>query len=405
MSTMPTVILTSPLEDSPVDDATRRAWHVGRRVGAVVTALLLTLGAALWHASGAIGEETFRARPAPYWPVYDDVQVVAVEAGQVGLVPGPGEGPPPDADGLYGLAWNGGAGLLGAARTAPGGMVVRELTLVAGALPEVGVQASIESSYWVGEPSGLGLWYRNVLIAGSYPAWFVEAADATTVAVVVHGRNGSRRDGLRVVEALHRLGVSALVISHRNDATALSGGTGRLGYGTSEWPDLEAAVTWAVHQGATDVVLVGQSMGGAVVAAFLEESPLARVVSRVVLDAPILSAEQVARSGSARALGLGAELPEPALTAAVLLAGARWGVDWGAADYLDDTSWVRTPTLVFHGTADPVVPLSQSRSLADAAPHLVTVAEVPGAGHLESWNVDRRAWTVALAAFMGATAE
>ena len=137
-------------------------------------------------------------------------------------------------------------------------------------------------------------------------------------------------------------------------------------------------------------------------AAFLEESPLASAVSRVVLDAPMLSAEGVARTGCARALGLVTEVPEPALTAAVRLAGARWGVDWAAADYLDDTSWVQTPTLVFHGTADPVVPVSQSRSLADAVPHLVTVVEVPGAGHLESWNVDRDAWTATLATFMTA---
>jgi fermentation-respiration switch protein FrsA (DUF1100 family) len=93
------------------------------------------------------------------------------------------------------------------------------------------------------------------------------------------------------------------------------------------------------------------------------------------------------------------------LTAAVLLAGARWGVDWAAADYLDDTSWVRTPTLVFHGISDPVAPVTQSRTLGDAEPRLVTVVEVPDAGHVESWNVDRRAWTLTLAAFMSATAE
>ena len=35
-------------------------------------------------------------------------------------------------------------------------------------------------------------------------------------------------------------------------------------------------------------LLVGQSMGGSIVAAFLERSPLAAKVARIVLDAPML---------------------------------------------------------------------------------------------------------------------
>ena len=60
---------------------------------------------------------------------------------------------------------------------------------------------------------------------------------------------------------------------------------------------------------------------------------------------------------------------------------------------------------MFHGTSEPVAPVTQSRSLADAVPRLVTVVEVPGAGHLESWHVDRYAWTATLATFLDATAE
>jgi pimeloyl-ACP methyl ester carboxylesterase len=403
MSTVPDVILGVPPAPSSDLRAPLRSRHPRRWAAGVALALLGLLGGALWSASDTIAHETFDARPAPYWPRYDDVQVIAVDPGHVSLLQGPAPAPSADTPGLYGLGWDGGAGLLGDAWTTGSRSVVREFTLVAGGMPEVGEPAALQDSYWVGEPSGLGLWYRSVLIAGSYPGWFVQVdGHPSTIAIVVHGRNGSRRDALRVLDTLARAGLSTLVITYRNDAAALSDGDGRLGYGVTEWPDLEAAVGWALEQGAEDVVLVGQSMGGSVVAAFLEHSHLAGSVRRVVLDAPILSLEEVALASAGSADG-GVGLPEPARSAAVWLAGARWGVDWAAADYLDDTSWVRTPTLVVHGSEDLVVPVTQSRELAAAVPDLVRLLEVPGAGHVRSWNVDRAGWTAAVTSFLDGT--
>ena len=68
-------------------------------------------------------------------------------------------------------------------------------------------------------------------------------------------------------------------------------------------------------------------------------------------------------------------------------------MDWSAVDYLDDTSWVRVPTLVVHGTGDPRVPVTVSQQLAAAEPELVTLETFPDALHVESWNFDRARYT------------
>ncbi len=191
-----------------------------------------------------------------------------------------------------------------------------------------------------------------------------------------------------------------LDITYRNDVGAPDDPSGRLQYGATEWQDLDAAVTWATQNGADDVVLVGQSMGGGVVASFLENSQQADVVSRVVLDAPMLSLGEAVAYGARDALPGGWAVPAPVIWAAEQLTSLRYGVDWSAVDYLDDTSWVRVPTLVVHGTGDPRVPVTLSQQLAAAEPELVTLETFPDAQHVESWNFDRARYTDLVGSFL-----
>ena len=69
------------------------------------------------------------------------------------------------------------------------------------------------------------------------------------------------------------------------------------------------------------------------------------------------------------------------------IAGWRYGVDWSAPDYLPG-DWLHVPALVFHGTADDTVPLATTDAFRAAHPDLVQEVQVPGANHVESWNVD-----------------
>ncbi|MCK4828870.1 alpha/beta hydrolase, partial [bacterium] len=58
--------------------------------------------------------------------------------------------------------------------------------------------------------------------------------------------------------------------------------------GLTEWKDLEGAAKYAAERGAEKLILVGYSMGGAIVTNFLYRSPLAGKVLGAILDAPML---------------------------------------------------------------------------------------------------------------------
>jgi pimeloyl-ACP methyl ester carboxylesterase len=236
------------------------------------------------------------------------------------------------------------------------------------------------------------------------PAWFVPGREDTWV-VFVHGALGSdREEPLRAMRVTAGLGMPSLDITYRNDLGAPQDPSGRYQYGRTEWRDLEGAVQYAVDHEAERVVLMGFSMGGAVVAAFLERSELAPEVSGVVLDSPALDLRTMIEYGAAqRRLPLVGGLPRSLVWTAEQVAAVRDDVDWEAIDYVDDSDWLRVPGLVFHGDDDLKVPVALSRSLAADHPDTVTLDVVHGAGHVESWNADPAAYERTLRTFLEAT--
>jgi pimeloyl-ACP methyl ester carboxylesterase len=192
-----------------------------------------------------------------------------------------------------------------------------------------------------------------------------------------------------------------LDIAYRNDAGAPLDPSHRYGYGATEWRDLEAAVQYARDHGAEHVVLFGSSMGGSIVASFLEHSPSASAVRGVVLDAPALDFRATVDYGATkRSLPLGLPIPGVLTSVAEWIAGWRYDVDWAAEDYVPG-DWLHVPALVFHGTEDDTVPLSTTDAFSAAHPALVQAVRVTGAGHVESWNVDPAAYSARESAFLG----
>ncbi len=289
--------------------------HWWRWVAGVVAVLLVLFVAVAWFFSGRIESGALASTPCAFPPAYDDVSVVAVDGTSVTLAKGPDATESFDAPAVYALAWDGGTGQIGPATVNPDGTVTRSLEVVTGQQPTAGATAAMDRAYWLGDPSvTMGLAKEDVLVDGTFPAWYFPADEpSSTLAIVVHGQNGSRMDGLRDVDVLHEIGMPVLDITYRNDLGAPKDASGRLQYGATEWQDLDAAVSWATHNGADDVVLVGQSMGGAVVASFLENSDQTGVVSRVVLDAPMLSLGAVIDNGARTAMPVtGGAVPAPA---------------------------------------------------------------------------------------------
>lgn len=356
-----------------------------------------------WYLAERIRSEALAVGPGPAMPEYDDVQFVGVSPGQVRLR-AVGDQAAMFKPVLYGVAWPGGTGHLGAAAAESGSVVTRPLTVISGSAPTVGQLAALDRSYFLSDPqTALGIPVRNVVVPGPLgplPAWFFPGPGRTFI-IGVHGQNGTRKDVLRVIDIVCRMGFPAVAITYRNDLGAARDPSGYHRYGQTEWRDIEAAVRWSLAQGARSVVLVGQSMGAGVVAAFLKRSSLAQKVARVVLDAPMLDLHAAIDYQVDRHLiPVIGRLPAPLIRTAKRITSARFGVDWSAMSYLDETTWLKVPALVTHGDDDPRVPISISIRLNELKPSLVTFEAFPRAGHLESWNTDRSRYTSLVESFL-----
>jgi alpha-beta hydrolase superfamily lysophospholipase len=200
---------------------------------------------------------------------------------------------------------------------------------------------------------------------------------------------------LRLVPALHDLGITSLVISYRNDPGAPRGPDGLFHLGDTEWLDLEAAVHEARSRGAADILAFGDSMGGAIVMQFLERSPLSGVVKAVVLDSPVLDWAPVLTLA-----GTQLRLPQLVLALAKRIVALRTGLRWERLNQVSRAADLAVPVLIIHGDADETVPAATSGTYAAARPDLVTYLRVPGAGHVEGWTCDRDGYGDALRTFV-----
>lgn len=382
----------------------RLDWPVRTAAAGLIAA---TLVGGSWYLAGKIRSEALAVEPCPPMPAYDDVRFVGLSPGQARLA-AVGSQPGLAGPGLYGVAWQGGTGHLGAPVAAAGGVVTRPLTVTSGSAPGAGQLAALGRAYFLGDAAAaLGVPVADVAVPGPLgplPAWYFPGRHGTFV-IGVHGQNGTRTDVLRIIDIVHRMGFPALAVTYRGDLGVAPDPSGYFRYGQEEWRDLEAAVRWSLAHGARSVVLAGQSMGGGIVAAFLRHSPLAAMVARVVLDAPMLDLRAaVGYQVRRHTTPVTGRLLAPLAWMAERIASVRFGVDWSAIAYLDEATWLKVPALVTHGDDDIRVPASISATLKELHPSLVALEVFPGAGHLESWNVDRARYTSLMQSFLAPVA-
>jgi len=356
-------------------------------VGIGLGALAVPVGIG-WFYSRVLLDTTIR----PMFPervLAADADAITLAAGGLALQPG-----------TWGLRWPAGIALLGPVRAADRTGVVRPL--LAGQRPPVGTRAMLDAAAFDPDPAARGLPFSEVDVAtplGPCPAWFVPGGGpADTWAILVHGRGGPRREALRVLPALHALGLPCLVISYRNDAEAPASPDGRYHLGDTEWLDLEAAMTHAIAAGARQFVLVGWSMGAAIIGALLSRSALASRVAALVWDAPLVDWRATLRQ-QARIRNLPSALT--VLTTRFVV--RRIGIDFDRFNLIAHPPTVRPPTLLIHTAGDSAVPVQPSRALAAAAPALgwpITYVEVPDVEHTAAWNADPAAYEDAVTRFL-----
>lgn len=310
-----------------------------------------------------------------------NVEVEAVSPGRVELSSNADSRRP----GVYGLEWDDGRAIVGRIVGEDDERVTRELRSVRGPLSE-GTKVAIDPEIWDGNPlTARGIPYERVLVRGELgpmPAWRVEGRGETW-AIFVHGINADPQGGLRILPTLRSAGLHTLLITYRNDPGAPPSPDGLHHLGATEWRDLQAAARYALTHGARRLVLVGFSMGGAIVTQFMERSPLAGRVAGLLLDSPALSWKPTL-SLAARERGL----PSFAAIPVRWVVSARIDVSWDELDALQHADDLRLPILLFHGTADDVVPISTSADLASELPRWVEFHRVPRAAHIASWNVN-----------------
>lgn len=356
-------------------------------VGVVALIAAIAIGAAIsWHFSSAV-----LVPDHSDWP--ENATVEQLAPGSITL----SRDEETERPGVYGLNWRAGHAVIGAVTGETAETVTRRLRAVHGYLVP-GLKAAVDADVYADNPrQALGLPSSDVRVRGELgpmPAWLTPARGRTW-AIVVHGINGTPRESLRILPTLHRAGLSTLSITYREDLGAPSSPDGFHHMGLTEWHDLQAATRYALAHGARRLVLVGYSMGGAIIAQFMEHSPLAPRVTGLVLDAPALNWQKIL-SFHATEMGLPAFTTLPVEWAV----GARIDVDWHDLDALEHPDDFQLPILLFHGGEDDVVPISTSDEFAAELPRWVTYYRVPRAGHTEAWNVDPRLYDKRLRSFL-----
>ena len=161
---------------------------------------------------------------------------------------------------------------------------------------------------------------------------------------------------------------------------------------------------FAASRGATEIVLVGWSMGGATVLQALTRSTFGDRVTGVVLESPVV--DWIAALDFQVRLR---RLPLFVRSFVVLLFKHPWGrfatglaepLDIDRLDFVTRARELDRPILVLHSDDDGFVPSTASRALAVARPDIVTYEAFETARHTKLWNFDRERWEGAIRAWL-----
>ncbi|MEU9120797.1 hypothetical protein AB0C96_13220 [Streptomyces sp. NPDC048506] len=276
--------------------------------------------------------------------------------------------------------------------------VVRRLERVTHGTLGPGTRVRLTPQVHIGNPrDALGLDCADVDVPGELgplPAWFVPGVRDTWV-ITVHGLGTTREHPMVVMPFLHRHRLPVLDLAYRNDLGAPRTADGINHLGDTEWRDLDAAIRYAVHYGARDVVLYGWSVGATMALRAAARSALRDRISGLILDSPVLD-----RHATVRALAAARGVPRSLLPLVVRAAEGTTGMPVHRPADAADPAALAVPTLLFHGPDDLIAPWTASRSFAARRTELITLQAVPHAPHAAMWNADPARYEEALRRFL-----
>ena len=254
---------------------------------------------------------------------------------------------------------------------------------------------------YVGDPgAAYGYAFTDISLStdiGAMPAWLVTPETASSRwAIFVHGIGGRRENGYRFLPVLQQANLPTILFAYRNDEDAPKDPSEYYAFGLTEWHDLDAAVGYALANGARDVVLVGESMGGGIVGQFLRHSDKADAVAAIVLDAPALDFTAIVGS-TVGAMGI--PLAPMLANIGVPLSGLTLPLKLGEADVRKELDTYAGPLFLSHGNTDRIVPVAGSDGVVATRPHLTTYLRT-SADHIQSWHENPTSYDALLAAFL-----
>jgi len=241
-------------------------------------------------------------------------------------------------------------------------------------------------------------------------AWWVPAEAARGTVLFFHGNAGNISHRLDYLQMFHRLRYATLIVDYR-------------GYGKSTgtpseegtYRDAEAAWDYLVHARLLrpqDVVIVGESLGGAVATwlaakVSLIPSPSPQPSSHALLPKGEGNLEPPLRAGEGSRVRAGPR--------AVVLTSTFTSVnDLGAQVYwflpvrllsrigydnLENLKRIRAPIFIAHSRDDDIVPYAHGKKLFEAAGEPKAFLEMRG-GHNDGFIFVRQEWVAQLAAFL-----
>lgn len=187
-------------------------------------------------------------------------------------------------------------------------------------------------------------------------AWF-PVPDANFVIVYCHGNGGNISHRFAMAKHFQEMGWPVLLFDYRGYGKSTGGPPSE----EKIFEDTQAAVSHALNIQPKRIILYGRSLG---TVAAIHHSYSSRSPRRgLILDSPLLSAKAMAEE-----MGLGWFSPL-------------------ISQKLDNEKRlpeVVSPTLILHGDADRIVPISHSRQLKAMANDDTTLVEIPGGRHNDS---------------------
>ncbi len=344
-----------------------------------------------FYYSGQIRDSTLL--PSRSYEVQYDLEITRVSGVRVSITDTGSDGQI-GQPGIEGIAWENGyfqtSRLVSSTEAGNGDRTDVRVVEEGASVPPVGTAVRLDAYAFAGDPEqAFGISFETVRYTSnidSFPAWYIEGGSPTW-AIIVHGKGADLTESLRIIPILHALDYPILVIHYRNDPGDTKDPSGYYRFGTTEWVDLAAAVVYAEDNGSQNHLLVGYSMGGAIVTSYLTKSPLRNRTRGAILDSPTLSLEAAVdfQAGNTNLPLVGINLPKPLTSFAKWIAGWRFDVNWDETNYLAQSNELHAPMLIFHGTNDESVPLATSQQLANLRPDIVTLVTTE-ASHVRSWN-------------------